>query len=458
MGSAWLSVGRMFGNFRIPALLVLALLPVMAVAEARAGLFNPFIGKLENGMRVVVIEDHRAPVVTHMVWYGIGGADEAPGEAGLAHYLEHLMFKGTKRFPAGVFSRVVAENGGQENAFTTHDYTAYFQNIAADKLPLVMEMEADRMSNLVLSDEDAETEKQVVIEERRLRTDSQPYGQFREQMQAVQYLAYPYRIPVIGWQHEIEALNKDKALAFYRKYYAPNNATLIVAGDVRPEEVMRLARKYYGVIAARPLPARLRPQEPPQRAARRVEFSDPRLSVPSWQRGYIAPSALYGETRFALPLVVLAEVLGGGTTSRLYRELVVKKGIAAYAGASYDENRKGPSLFHVYARPRGKAGIGDIERAMDDIIRDILENGVSEAEVKRARDSLAANAIYARDSLAAAARSFGEGLAIGLSVDDIDNWPARIRAVTAAQVNEAARAVLRAEGSVTGIARPAPKS
>ncbi len=451
------SISAAAATLRILAL-ILVLLPVMAATDARAGLFNPFVGRLDNGMRVVVIEDHRAPVVTHMVWYGIGAADETPGEAGLAHYLEHLMFKGTKRFPEGAFSRIVAENGGQENAFTTHDYTAYFQNIAADKLPLVMEMEADRMTNLVLTEKGAETEKQVVIEERRLRTDSQPYGQFREQVQAAQYLAYPYRIPVIGWQHEIEALNKDKAIAFYRKYYAPNNATLIVAGDVKPEQVMVLARKYYGVIPARPLSARTRPQEPPQRAARRVEFADPRLSVPAWQRGYLAPSALYGQTRFALPLVVLAEVLGGGTTSRLYRELVVRQGIAAYAGAAYDENRKGPSVFHFYARPRGKAGISDVEDAMDAVIRDVLENGVTEAEVKRARDSLAANAVYARDSLAAAARSFGEGLAIGLSVADIDNWPARIRAVTAAEVNEAVRAILRPERSVTGIARPAPKS
>ena len=427
---------------------------VFAAAPSRAGVFDPETFTLDNGMQVVVVSNHRAPVVVHMVWYRVGSADDPVGKSGLAHFLEHLMFKGTKTVAAGEFSKIIARNGGNENAFTSVDFTGYFQKVAKDRLELMMKYEADRMVNLELSDEVVLPERDVILEERRSRTDNEPGSLLREQVGAAQYLGHPYGRPVIGWNHEIRGLGTADALAFYKRHYAPDNAILVVAGDITAAELRPLAEKYYGAIPARGIAPRKRPQEPPQLAARRVEMRDPRVRQPEWNRGYLAPSRNAGATEHAYPLLVLAEVLGGGSTSRLYRSLVVERKIAASAGAWYSDTRLDLGRFGFYASPSRGVDVADLEAAIDDEIARLLADGVTAEEVARIKPRVRAEAVYARDSLNTAARAFGVALTTGLTVEDVESWPERIEAVTVEQVNAAARAVLRPETSVTGILLP----
>ena len=277
---------------------------------------------LENGMDVVVVEDHRAPAVQQMVWYRAGSADEPKGSSGVAHFLEHLLFKATDKMEAGEFSATVAANGGRDNAFTSYDYTAYFQRVAADRLELMMQMESDRMKNIRLTPENISTERDVIIEERNQRTENNPAALFREQKNAAQYLNHRYGTPIIGWMHEMRELDLDDALAFYETYYAPNNAILVVSGDVDPDEVRTLAETYYGPIPANPdLPERIRTQEPPQTAERRLKFKDARVAQPYNSRSYLAPERDSGDHETAAALTILAEILGGGTTSYLAEKL-----------------------------------------------------------------------------------------------------------------------------------------
>ena len=425
---------------------------------AVAGTFNPETFTLGNGLEVVVIPNHRAPVVTHMVWYKAGAADEPAGKSGIAHFLEHLMFKGTGKVGPGEFSKIVARNGGRDNAFTSQDYTSYFQRVARDRLELVMEIEADRMVNLKLSDEVVLPEREVILEERRSRIDNDPGSLLVEAMEAALYMNHPYREPIIGWENEIRGLDRADALAFYRRHYAPNNAILVVAGDITAAELRPLAEKYYGAIAPGPVPARVRPQEPAQHAERRVILKSPRVSQPAWTRSYLAPSFAGGETRHAYALQVLAQLFGGGTTSRLYRAVVVEAGLAASAGARYDPSSLDLTAFSVQASPRPGVELPRIEAAMDAEIAKLLADGVTADQVERAKKRLRASAIYARDSMFAAARIFGVALTTGLSVAEVEEWPERIAAVTVEQVNAAARAVLRPSYSVTGELLPQPAS
>ncbi len=440
---------------RLAALMVAL---VLATAPGRAGLFNPEKFTLENGMRVVVIPDHRAPVVTHMVWYMVGAADDPPGKSGIAHFLEHLMFKGTAQVAPGEFSKIVGRNGGRDNAFTSQDYTGYVQSVAADKLELVMRLEADRAANLVLTEAVVDPEREVVLEERRSRTDNEPSAILSEQLAAAQFLAHPYGVPVIGWEHEIRTLTKDDALDFYRTYYVPNNAILVVAGDVTAAQVRPLAEKYYGVLAAGEPPPRQRPQEPPQRAARRLEMRDARVRQPTWRRSYLAPSRMAGESQLSLPLRALAEILGGGPTSRLYRALVVEQKVAAGASAFYSGRSIDLTRFWVAATPLPGGDIVAVEAAAEAVIERLLAAGVREDELERAKAGMLASAVYARDSISTAARIFGTALAIGLSVEDVESWPARVEALTIEQLNAAARFVFEVERSVTGVLLPEPAS
>jgi len=438
----------------IVATLTIALAPAAPVAAA---VFNPETFTLGNGMQVVVVSNHRAPVVTHMVWYRVGAMDEPPGRTGVAHLLEHLMFKGTPAHPDGAFSQIVARNGGRENAFTSQDYTGYFQSVAADRLELMMELESDRMTNLVLSQHDFDTERQVVLEERRSRIDNDPASRLGEQANAAMYMNHPYRNPVIGWEHEIRSLTRDDALTFYHQWYAANNAILVVAGDVTVDQVRPLAEKYYGRLPVRELPRRIDWREPPAEAAQLVTLADPQVRQPSWSRRYHAPSYVYGATEHAYALEVLAEILGGGTTSRIYRSLVVEQKIAASAGAWYNPSSRGPTAFGFYGSPLPGGDLAPIEAAMEAEIDKLLQDGVTEDEVSRAKARLQAQAIYARDSLRAPVQTLGGGLAIGMTVDEIEAWPERIGAVTAAAVDAAARAVLRGEATVTTRLIPAKK-
>ena len=289
---------------------------------------------LDNGLQVVVIPDHRAPVVTHMLWYKVGSADEDAGKSGIAHFFEHLMFKGTKNHPPCEFGRRVAEIGGQENAFTSYDYTAYFQQVSPDALETMMRFEADRMRNLILTDDVIGPERDVILEERGSRVESQPSALLGEEVDATLYQNHPYRIPVIGWMHEIEKLNRADAIAFYDRYYAPNNAVLVVAGDVTADEVKRLAELTYGQIPRGPdLPPRVRPSEPEQNTRRTVTLNDARVSRPSMRKAWVVPSYTTAQPGEAEALDLLSEILGGGVRSRAYETLVVEKGIASSVGA-----------------------------------------------------------------------------------------------------------------------------
>ena len=427
-----------------------------AAVTARAKVFEPETFTLENGLQVVVISNHRAPIVNHMVWYKVGAADEPRGKSGIAHFLEHLMFKGTETLGPGEFSEIIARNGGKENAFTSWDYTGYFQTVAKDRLETMMEHEADRMTGLVLTDEVVDPERLVVIEERSTRTDNEPQGQLAEMVSAVFYLNHPYRLPIIGWRHEIEGLTTEDALAFYRAWYRPNNAILILEGDVTAEEVRPLVEKHYGPIEAGAPIERVRLAEPPHEAPRRVTLESPRVQQPSLWIEHLAPSYRTAEGNEAYALQVLNEILGGGPISRLYRGLVVEQGLAASAGSGYGPSSYDPSSFRLYVSPRPGVELAAAEAALRAEIDKLLEQGVTEEEVAGAKQRMAAAAVYARDRLGTAGNIFGRALTAGQTVEDVEAWPERIAAVTADQVNAAARAVLRAESSVTAELLPEP--
>lgn len=440
-----------------PAALAL-LVVVLAAQSARAQIFDPDTFMLENGMQVVVISNDRAPVVRHMVWYKVGSADEAPGESGIAHLLEHLMFKGTTNYGPGVFSSQVARNGGQENAFTSFDYTAYHQTIARDRLAMVMKMEADRMTNLVISEQQVAPERNVVLEERRSRVDNNPSMQLREQVSAAMYLNYPYRRPVIGWEHEIRALDVGRILAFYKRYYAPNNAVLIVEGDVTVEELKPLAEKYYGAIPRGPEIERIRTTEPPASADRRIVLEHERVTQPSWSRRYLAPSYRYGESEHAYALQVLSEIIGGGASSRLHKRLVLDDAIALSAGAFYGADDLGPATFGFYAAPKPGVPMDKIEATVMAEVAKVLKDGITEKELTGAVARMRDNAVLARDDFGTAARVFGSTLTTGGTVGEVENWLERIDDVTVESVSVAAEYVLDGTHHVTAELLAKPRS
>ncbi len=407
---------------------------------------------LDNGMDVVVIEDHRAPVVVHMVWYKIGSADEPVGASGVAHYLEHLLFKGTDTLAPGEFSATVAANGGSDNAFTSYDYTAYFQRVAADRLPLMMQMEADRMNNLRIGEQDIITERQVVLEERNQRTENNPGALAQEQFRAALYQNHRYGVPIIGWKHEMEELSLQDALDFYDLYYSPNNAILVVAGDVQPQEVLALAEEYYGVIPAEPdLPERLRPEEPPQRAERRITFVDPRVSQPYLTRSYLAPERDSGAQEKAAALVYLAELLGGSSfTSAFGKALQFESQLAVYSNAGYSGSALDDTSFGVTVVPSDGVSLSEAEAAMDQVIADFIANPIAPADLERIRSQLRASEIYAKDDVQGLARRYGAALTQGLTVADVQAWPDVLQAVNEEDIKAVAREVLNRDQSVTG--------
>ena len=414
--------------------------------------------KLDNGLTLVVIPDRRAPVVTHMVWYRAGAADEPAGKTGLAHYLEHLLFKGTKRIAPGEFSKIIKRYGGNDNAFTSRDYTAYFQRIASDKLSMVMKMEADRMQNLRLSEKDVKTELEVIKEERRMRTENDPRTLFGERMQAMLFTAHPYRRPVVGWMADVERLTLADVMAFYRRFYTPANAIVVVAGDVEPEKVRKLALQHYGALkntaTVRP---RWRTPEPPPLAARRLVMHDARVRQPTLQRMWVAPSYRTAKDNAAHALDVFADALGGGTTSVLYRRLVVKEKVAAWAGAFYSGDDRDYGTFGVYATPAPGVTPQQLEARLEAVLRDVLEKGIDEKRLERSKKSMVASAIYALDSQFALARIFGEAMATETGIDSVLAWDERIAKVSGAEVLKAARAVLKPANAVTGWLLPPEK-
>jgi zinc protease len=432
-----------------------------ALAQTTLTSAPPATFTLGNGLQVVVIPDHRTPVVTQMIWYKVGSADETSGKSGLAHFLEHLMFKGTSKHPAGEFSQTVLRIGGNENAFTSTDYTGYFQRVPREQLAKMMEFEADRMTGLILKDENVLPERDVVLEEFNMRVANNPEARLTEQIMAALYLNHPYGRPVIGWHQEIEKLDREDALAFYKRFYAPNNATLVIAGDVEAGDVRPMVERTFGEIAAQPaIPARrIRPQEPEPAAPRTVTLSDPRVEQPGVRRYYLVPSAATAAAGESPALDVLAQLMGGGSNSYLYRALVVDKPLAISAGAGYQGTSLDATQFSISVSPKAGVEFAQVDQAIDRVISDVGQNLVRTEDLERVKTQLIAEAIYAQDNQATLARWYGGGLTTGLTIDSIRSWPDRIRAVTAEQVRAAAQKWLDKKRSVTGylIKDAAPK-
>ncbi len=429
------------------ALLAVFLVPAAAVAQT-SGQVTDFM--LDNGMQVVVVEDHRAPVVQHMLWYRAGSADEPKGSSGVAHFLEHLLFKATDKMESGEFSKVVAANGGRDNAFTSYDYTAYFQRVVADRLELMMTMEADRMKNIRLTPENIATERDVIIEERNQRTENNPQALFGEQLSAAQYLNHRYGTPIIGWMHEMEELDLDDALSFYELYYSPNNTILVVSGDVAPDEVRVLAEKHYGPIPRNPdLPERLRTEEPRQNAERRVIFRDARVAQPYISRSYLVPERDSGAQESAAALTILSEILGGGTTSFFTEKLQFDTQVSTYTAAWYSSVSLDDTTFRMIIVPAEGVSLEEGEAALDQAFAEFLETGVDEEQLERIKLQIRASEVYAQDNVDGIANRYGRALTSGLTIEDVQAWPAILDAVTAEDIIQAA-SLLRREASVTG--------
>lgn len=405
-------------------------------------------------MQVVVIPDHRAPVVTQMLWFKVGGMDDPPGLSGLAHFFEHMMFRGTKQTPGEEFSRTVARNGGQSNAFTTHDYTAFYEQIARDRLPMVMALEADRMANLDLSDRNVSTERDVVLEERRMRVDNDPQALLVEQVAAALHLSHPYGRPVIGWPEEIRRIARPEAQDFYRHHYAPNNAIMVIAGDVTVDEVRKDAQVAFGGVSARELVSRAAYAEPPRLGETRLAIARPDVKVPLFMRVYRVPSYAEAAPGQAEALETLAQILGGDLTSTLYRKLVVERRLATSAGASYDGYARDAGEFQVYAYPRPGVSLGALEAAVDGIIAQAVKSPPPPGELSRAKTQLVASATYRRDSQFSMASAYGQALVIGLTAYDVRAWPDRIQAVSAEQVRKAAQDALIKREAVSATLTP----
>lgn len=407
--------------------------------------------KLANGMDAVVIPDHRAPVVTHMVWYRVGAADGPSHRSGLAHFLEHLMFKSTEKIADGAFPKIVMELGGQLNAFTSQDVTVYHERIAKEHLGQMMAMEADRMVNLRLTEEEVATERNVIIEERASRYDNSPNARLSEQMNAALYLAHPYRLPVIGWAHDIAQLSREDALAFYKRYYAPNNAILVVAGDVTPDEVRDLAVASYGKIPANPsVDARTRAQEPPHEVARRLELSDKRVANATFNRAYLTPSYATAEPGVAEALHILMTIVGDGSTGRLFRRLVLEDKVAAAAGGGFSGGGFESGMVFVQAVALPHRDLAIVEAAVDAVLDEVRENGVTELELNRAKRSLRAAYTFESDEQEKLAERYGRALSVGRTISEIEGWPAAISQVTTDDVKAAALTHLVIRRSVTG--------
>ena len=413
---------------------------------------------LANGLRVVLVEDHRAPVVTHTVWYRVGAADEQVGKTGLAHFLEHLLFKGTPKFPEGVFDRLLDQNGGEKNAFTQRDATAYYERVAADKLPLMMELEADRMQNLQLNAESVKTELKVVQEERRQRTDSNPGSLMGEQMAAALYLAHPYGRPVIGWNDDVARLTLEDALAFYRQHYTPANATVVIVGDVTPEVARQLADKYYGPVKNSFIPQpRHRTTEPLPLAARRITMRDARIATASISRSYIAPSYITAPAKEVVALDLLSAILGDSAQGRLYQQLGFEKKIATSAGASFSGIQLDSGEFSIYASPSNGVDIVRLEAEIDAIIAEVIAKGVTAQELSDAKDRTLASFIYGLDQPSGFGSLIGLSATLGKSPKEALAYIDVVPMVSLDDIQKAAATYLDIKGSVTGIMLPEVK-
>jgi zinc protease len=414
---------------------------------------------LANGLQVVVLPSVRAPIVSQVVVYKVGSADETLGQTGIAHFLEHMMFKGTWTIGPTEFSRTISRNGGRDNAYTGFDATGYYQTIAADRLELIMRMEADRMVNLHITEKELTPERQVVLEERRMRVDNVPAELLDEAVREQLFgRGRPYGMPTAGYVADVKKLSVTDLATFYRKYYAPNNAVLIVAGDTSADAVAKLAEKHYGPVAKARLELRRRPADGGAGLPQRVIRADARVVEPNWSRDFLAPSYATGEARHAHALLVLAQLFGGGETSRLWKAMVDDAKLALSASAGYGASSLGLSSFEISVHPAPQRTIAEIEGAVADQMKKVLDGEVTAEEVERAQNRLLASAIYSQDSLGSGPRLYGSILSTGGTIGDIDAWPQRIAAVRPEHVTAAAQHVWRDDGAVTSLLSPAEGS
>jgi len=428
---------------------VMAITPLFAASDAQSESFT-----LDNGLEVIVIPNHRIPAVSQMLWFRIGAADDPAGKSGLAHFHEHVMFLGTAKHKSGEYTEIISRHGGENNAFTGHDATSYYINIAKENLPLAMELEADRLGDMKATDEAVKNEKQVIIEERRMRVENNPDALLSEQVSAALFRNHPYHWPVIGWMHEMDGLTKDDIIRFHKTWYHPNNALLILSGDITAAEAKPLVKKYYGHLKKVAVPPRQWNDEPPQNAARRITLHHKNVKRPSWSRTYAVPSFAYGKKELALPLFVLSEALGEGKACRLYKALVMEQKLATAVSVDYGGFSAGPALFDITITPEQGIDLAVLEKAVDTELEKAIAEGFSESELTRAKTLLKAETIYARDSLTAMARIMGWIRMSGLDKDYFTRWPSLIEAVTPQQVNDAAREVLKPTASVTALLLP----
>ena len=429
-----------------------------AVAQADPAPTDTFERVLGNGLKVIVKEDHRAPVVVQQIWYRVGSMDEITGKTGVAHALEHMMFKGTKDVPAGEFSARIAAAGGRENAFTSYDYTAYFQQLHKSRLALAMQLESDRMENLLVSDEEFSKEIMVVREERRWRTDDDPRSQLQEEMMATVFQEHPYHNPPVGWMDDLRFLTAADVRDWYKRWYDPSNAVLVVAGDVEADKVFELAQRYYGQVPGHTLPPRRDYEEPPQAGIRRIVVKAP-AELPHLIMAYRAPVVRDPEhDREPYALEVLAGVLNGNGAARLDKALVREQQLAADVAVSYDSTSRGPGLFMVEATPSRGKSVAALEAGIRAQIARLVKGGVSAEELKRIKAQITAAEVYRRDSVFYQAMQIGEMESIGLSYQDIPLMLEKVQAVTAQQVQDAAREILKDDGLTVAVLDPQPLS
>lgn len=437
-------------------LLVVALLQIPPIHVGKKSCPSLHVDEftLKNGMHVVLYHNARLPLVTHMLWYKVGAADDYPGRSGLAHYNEHMMFQGTQTTESGEFMKTISRLGGKTNAFTSRDATAYFVTIAKEQLPLVMKLEADRMINLAPTPEHFAKERDVIIEERRMRIDNQPEALLGEEMQALLYRNHPYRVPTIGWMQEMQGLKREDVLAFHKQFYHPSNAVLVVVGDVTRKDLEKLAEQYYGPLPTLKPYVRNWAQEPEQRGARHTELRHVNVREPQFSRIYDAPTINGKDKDAVIPGAILAQVLGGGSSSRLYQSLVVQQKIATDVNVGYDGFSVGPGQFEVYAHPSKGVTLLQLEAAIDKELAQAAITPPTADELARAKTLLKAETIFARDGTEGMARTLGMLITTGLAPSYFSQWPELVEAVTAEQVAQSAKLMLQPVQSVTGYLLP----
>jgi len=425
---------------------------------AQAAVFYPQDYKLDNGLELIVVPNHLAPAITQMVWYKVGSSDETAGQTGLAHYLEHLMFRGTSTMAPGDFSKIIAAQGGSDNAFTSYDYTAYHETVAADRLEMAMKMEADRMHNLQIKPETAVPELSVVLNERQQRTDNDPEGRFTEKVRNTLMPNYPYGTPVIGWKAQIEKLTAENATQFYGQHYAPNNAVVIISGDVEPEKVLQLAKSIYGVLPKHEIPPRQAFGQAPMPERHSLVMVDAGIEQPQLELNFVVPSYATQKAKEAYAYEVLGEALDGGEVGLLYKSLAVEQKLASGVEAGYDPDARGPAIFAIALTTRPGVDPKVLEKALMDKLQALAKTGLEEKTVKAAKERMRRTAVFARDDLMMPGYSFGMAITTGHSVNDVEAWPDRIEAVSLAEVNAALRDLMANPRTLSAMLLPDPNA